>query len=261
MEQLNAAGELTERTSSTQRGFESVWNCYQCMQAAASQNPTEAPFCLQGKSEKERGRLLFVGGFLFGFTACGFYQVGGDTVEITLTVLRDPTSTPRVLQNQTPHPTSASLLLSLSRKGWEGTNLFQHSDLLKTLKNLPLDGPRGIDVSGRTVPAVLGSSVELGERSDSDVFAEVDVAGDGGCGEHRRAREEHWRASERGARKGGGEKSASVWSQKTTKDKTIERTGANVVPIRIVRRKLVTGARLDDIDPCRNLDLSCERAK
>lgn len=34
---------------------------------------------------------------------------------------------------------------------------------------------------GGTVPALVAPAVELGEFTDPDVFAEVDVAGDGSC--------------------------------------------------------------------------------
>jgi hypothetical protein len=79
----------------------------------------------------------------------------GDTVQITLTTLSDP---------------SATLLL---------VNL-NDTNLLKGLEHSAVDLARGVDVVGGGRTAVLRRSVDLAETANTDGLAEVDVTGDGG---------------------------------------------------------------------------------
>ena len=78
----------------------------------------------------------------------------GDTVEVTLAVLRD----------------AAATVLSL----------LEHTDLLEALADLALNGAGSVAVVRRAVTAALAATVEAGERTDTDVLAEVDVACYGG---------------------------------------------------------------------------------
>ena len=57
----------------------------------------------------------------------------------------------------------------------ENTNLF------KRLDNVALDTGGRVAVVGRAGTPAVGGTVQLGERSDTDRLAEVDVAGDGSC--------------------------------------------------------------------------------
>ena len=59
--------------------------------------------------------------------------------------------------------------------------LLEHADLLERLADLALDRGRGVGVVRGAVPALVAAAVELGERADADVFAEVDVSCDGSC--------------------------------------------------------------------------------
>lgn len=80
---------------------------------------------------------------------------GGDAVKVTHAVLRDLAATVGV--------------------GLKDTNL------LEGLDNVALDtGGRVAVVAGADTAAVLGA-VELGEGTDTDVLAEVDVTGNGRC--------------------------------------------------------------------------------
>lgn len=99
-------------------------------------------------------RLLL--GLLLLLLALGLEDGGGDTVKVTHAVLRDLAATVGV--------------------GLKDTNL------LEGLDNRALDtGGRVAVVAGADTAAVLGA-VELGEGTDTDVLAEVDVAGDRSCG-------------------------------------------------------------------------------
>lgn len=57
----------------------------------------------------------------------------------------------------------------------ENTNLF------KRLDNVALNTGGRVAVVGRAGTPAVGGTVQLGERSDTDRLAEVDVAGDGSC--------------------------------------------------------------------------------
>lgn len=78
----------------------------------------------------------------------------GDTVQITLTLLGDATTTLEAVLNDT--------------------------DLLESLEDLAVDGAGGVDVVAGARATVLLSSVDLAETTDTDRLAHVDVAGDGG---------------------------------------------------------------------------------
>ena len=78
---------------------------------------------------------------------------GGDTVEVTLSLLGDASST---------------VVVDL-----------EHAELLERLDHLPLHRPGAVAVVGRSVAAVDGSAVELLESADADRLAEVDVSRDG----------------------------------------------------------------------------------
>lgn len=80
---------------------------------------------------------------------------GGDAVKVTHAVLRDLAATVGVSLKDT--------------------------NLLEGLDDVALDtGGRVAVVAGADTAAVLGA-VELGERADTDVLAEVDVTGNGRC--------------------------------------------------------------------------------
>jgi hypothetical protein len=79
----------------------------------------------------------------------------GDTVQVTLTALGDP---------------SATLVL---------VNL-NNTDLLESLEHSAVDLTGGVDVVRWTRTAVLGRSVDLAETANTDSLAEVDVTGDSG---------------------------------------------------------------------------------
>ena len=78
---------------------------------------------------------------------------GGDTVEVTLSLLGDASST---------------VVVDL-----------EHAELLERLDDLPLDGAGAVAVVGRSVATVDGGTVELLESADADRLAEVDVSRDG----------------------------------------------------------------------------------
>ena len=79
-----------------------------------------------------------------------------DAVEVALAVLADP---------------AAAVV-----------RLLEHADLLERLADLALHARgRGRVVRG-AVAAALRAAVQFCERADADVFAEVDVSRDGGCG-------------------------------------------------------------------------------
>lgn len=77
--------------------------------------------------------------------------LSGDTVKITLTVLRNAAAT--VLR------------------------LLDDVKLLEGLEDTAVDGARGVLVVGGASTTVLGGAVALVQAADTDVFAEVDVAG------------------------------------------------------------------------------------
>ena len=77
------------------------------------------------------------------------------TVQITLSALCDAT---------------ASLILIL----------LQNTDLLKRLHDLAVYASAGIDMVGWTGTTVAGGAMDFAKTTDTDGFAEVDVAGDGG---------------------------------------------------------------------------------
>lgn len=77
----------------------------------------------------------------------------GNTVQITLAALGDP---------------SATLLL---------VNL-NNANLLEGLEDAAVDLAGGVDVVGGAGTAVLGGSVDLAETTDTDSLAEVDVTSD-----------------------------------------------------------------------------------
>lgn len=79
----------------------------------------------------------------------------GNTVQITLAALGDP---------------SATLLL---------VNL-DNTNLLEGLEDAAVDLAGGVDVVGGAGTAVLGGSVDLAETADTDGLAEVDVTSDSG---------------------------------------------------------------------------------
>lgn len=96
-------------------------------------------------------RLLL--GLLLLLLALGLEDGGGDTVKVTHAVLRDLASTVGVSLKDT--------------------------DLLEGLDDVALDtGGRVAVVAGLDTTAVLGA-VELGEGTNTDVLAEVDVTGNG----------------------------------------------------------------------------------
>jgi hypothetical protein len=58
--------------------------------------------------------------------------------------------------------------------------LLQDTDLLKGLHDFAVDATGGIDVVGWARTTVAGAAVDFAETANTDGFAEVDVAGDGG---------------------------------------------------------------------------------
>ena len=61
------------------------------------------------------------------------------------------------------------------------SGLLEHTDLLQRLEDGPLDTGSGVLVVRGPVSTTVGTSVELGEGTDTDVLPEVDVSGDRGC--------------------------------------------------------------------------------
>lgn len=60
------------------------------------------------------------------------------------------------------------------------SGLLEHTDLLQRLEDGPLDTGSGVLVVRGPVSTSVGTSVELGESTDTDVLPEVDVSGDRG---------------------------------------------------------------------------------
>lgn len=58
--------------------------------------------------------------------------------------------------------------------------LLEHTDLLKRLHDLAVDGARGIGVVRGAEAPVLGGAVDLAETANADSLPHVDVAGNGG---------------------------------------------------------------------------------
>ena len=61
----------------------------------------------------------------------------------------------------------------------------QDVDLLQGLEDLAGNGAGRLDVVGGAGTAVLGTTVELLQGTDTDTATEVDVAGDGGYSFHK----------------------------------------------------------------------------
>lgn len=103
------------------------------------------------------GVLLLIGvGLLFlfvGFLSLGLQSRGSDSVQISLTINRDSSTTVR--------------------------GLLQDTDLLEGLDDGSLDTGGGVLVVRGSVSSSVLASVELGEGSDTDVLSQVDVSGDG----------------------------------------------------------------------------------
>lgn len=91
--------------------------------------------------------------FLF-FLLVTLQGLGSNTVQVSLTVLRDLSTTP-----------------------WGDLN---DTDLLKSLNDLSVDGPRSIDVLRRSDTSVLGVTVKLVQLTNTDLLSQVDVSGDRG---------------------------------------------------------------------------------
>ena len=75
------------------------------------------------------------------------------------------------------------LKISLSVLGDSSSSVgvvLEDSDLLEGLADVPLDRGRGVGVVGGSDSSSVLASVELGERSDTNVLSEVDVSSDGG---------------------------------------------------------------------------------
>ena len=60
------------------------------------------------------------------------------------------------------------------------SGLLEHTDLLQRLEDGPLNTGSGVLVVRGPVSTSVGTSVELGESTDTDVLPEVDVSGDRG---------------------------------------------------------------------------------
>ena len=60
------------------------------------------------------------------------------------------------------------------------SGLLEHTDLLQRLEDGPLDTGSGVLVVRGPVSTSVGTSVELGESTNTDVLPEVDVSGDRG---------------------------------------------------------------------------------
>lgn len=60
------------------------------------------------------------------------------------------------------------------------SGLLEHTNLLQRLEDGPLDTGSGVLVVRGPVSTSVGTSVELGESTDTDVLPEVDVSGDRG---------------------------------------------------------------------------------
>jgi hypothetical protein len=88
---------------------------------------------------------------------------------------------PHIPAHQTPwHQNNHSHAVLRDLPAAVGSSL-KDTNLLERLNNVALDtGGRVAVVGGAGTPAV-GGTVQLGERSDTDRLAEVDVAGDGSC--------------------------------------------------------------------------------
>ena len=96
--------------------------------------------------------LLFSSFFFFLLVT--LQGLGSNTVQVSLTVLRDLSTTP-----------------------WGDLN---DTDLLKSLNDLSVDGPRSIDVLRRSDTSVLGVTVKLVQLTNTDLLSQVDVSGDRG---------------------------------------------------------------------------------
>ena len=59
--------------------------------------------------------------------------------------------------------------------------LLEHTDLLQRLEDGPLDTGSGVLVVRGPVSTTVGTTVELGEGTNTDVLPQVDVSGDRGC--------------------------------------------------------------------------------
>lgn len=57
----------------------------------------------------------------------------------------------------------------------------EHTNLLEGLNDVPLNTGSGIAVVAWAGTAAVLGTVKLGESADTDVLAEVDVTGNGGC--------------------------------------------------------------------------------
>ena len=88
--------------------------------------------------------------------------------------------------------------------------MLQDSDLLEGLADVSLDRGRGVGVVRGSDSSSVLASVELGERSDTNVLSEVDVSSDGGYGRIARMRRQERRKEKkekgkaRGFRVSGG---------------------------------------------------------
>lgn len=85
----------------------------------------------------------------------GLHYRGRDTVKITLAILGDAASTV--------------------------VGLLEDTNLLERLADLALDGRGAVCVVRWAVAAAVAATVELRQGADTDVLAEVDVAGNGRC--------------------------------------------------------------------------------
>ena len=100
--------------------------------------------------------LLFLFLLLFFLLPCSLHYGSCDTVQVPLTVLGD---------------SPAAVVGDL-----------EDADLLEGLADFALNGCRGVGVVRGTVPAPVASAVKFCEGTDADVFAQVDVSCDRGCG-------------------------------------------------------------------------------
>lgn len=157
--------------------------------------------------------------------ALGLEDGGGDTVKVTHAILRD---------------LAAAVGVGL-----------KDTDLLERLDNVALDtGGRVAVVAGADTTTVLGA-VELGEGANTDVLAEVDVTGNGRCeGSVESSRRPQFREERR------GEGEQVPFSRAPFSQDSRLLTGADVVPVGVVRSKLLLATGLDNVDPGGDLELT-----
>lgn len=108
-----------------------------------------------------------------------------------------------------------------------------------------------------SVTSLGGTTVKLGESTDTDVLSEVDVSGNGGWmgGISMSSRKERLRI-ERQLHQRHIDTRKQTWKFSSVTRETEPLTSSDVVPVGVVRGKLLVGTGLDGVNPVGDFELT-----